>query len=218
MLPELLIHQEKLQSMKQFTTLTIILAIAMIVSACGAEPPPTINPIDVNNTAVAAAATMIAQTMAAMPTATPLPPTETPTVTPLPTSTQLVLPTQQQAIALPSPTTAAAGGDPCATRVLSGEIKGKSTVIRIVNTTKVPITVSMYLNETASHGSCGYRSYTLSKGNDVVIHDLVQGCYNLWAWSDAKGGKFNSSGYGCINNPDKWTFEVTAAVIKFVGP
>ena len=84
--------------------------------------------------------------------------------------------------------------------------------------TRVAVTVSMYLNETAGQGECGYRGYNLAKNNDVVITDLVQGCYNLWAWSDDPQGKFNSSGYGCINNPDKWTFEISAATIKFVDP
>ena len=201
--------------MKHFSTLTVIIAIAMIISACGAEPPPTVNPADIQGTAQAAASTMIAQTQAAIPTATLPPPTETPTQTPLATDTPVQLPTLNVPA---SPTTASAGGDPCATRVLSGELKGQSTKIRIVNTLKVPVTVSIYLNETAAHGECGYRSYTLSKGGDVVISDLVQGCYNLWAWSDAQGNKFNSSGYGCINNDDKWTFEVNTATVKFVGP
>jgi hypothetical protein len=171
--------------------------------------------VDVQNTAIAAAATMVAQTLAAIPTATPLPPTETPTQTPLATNTPLVLPTQATQPVLSAPTTApTTSGDPCDTRPLGVDMKGQPTIIRIVNTTKVPVTVSIYLNETPL-GACGYRSYTLSKGNDVVIHDLVQGCYNLWAWSDAQGGKFNSSGYGCINNPDKWTFEVNTATVKF---
>jgi hypothetical protein len=205
--------------MKHFSTLTVITAIAMIISACGAKPVPTPNPVDIQNTAVAAASTMVAQTQAAIPTATLPPPTETPTQTPLATDTPVQLPTLNVAA---SPTTASAsnnaGGDPCATRVLSGDLKGQPTTIRIVNTLKVPVTVSIYLNETAAHGECGYRSYSLSKGADVVIHDLVQGCYNLWAWSDAQGNKFNSSGYGCINNDDKWTFEVNTATVKFVGP
>jgi len=120
-----------------------------------------------------------------------------------------------------TPTTAPAsnnaGVDPCATRVLAPK-KGRSTVIRVVNTTKVVVTVSMYLNETASHGECGYRSFQLSKNNDIVYSDLVQGCYNLWAWSNDSKTKFNVSGYGCINNPDKWTFEVRDNMIKFTGP
>ena len=206
--------------MKKFKILFIFSILALIASACGAEPIPTMNAADVQSTAVAAAFTMIAQTQAAMPTATPLPPTNTPTATPLPTDTPASLPTVAG-----SPTVAAASGgasgaatvDPCSTRVLS-DPPGRETIIRIVNTTNVAATVSMYLNETAGQGACGYRGYTLSKNNDVVITDLVQGCYNLWAWSDDPRGNFNSSGYGCINNSDKWTFEISSGTIKFVGP
>jgi hypothetical protein len=83
---------------------------------------------------------------------------------------------------------------------------------------KEPVVVSIYLNETTSHGECGYRSYKIAKYADVVF-DSVQGCYNIWAWSgEGAKEKFNSSGYGCVNNPDKWTFEVNTATVKFVGP
>jgi hypothetical protein len=204
--------------MKHLSTLALILVVGLIASACGAPAAPTINAADVQRTAEAAAFTMVAETLAAAPTATPLPPTETPTETPAPTDTPASLPTLEVTL---TPTTAAAsnntGGDPCATRVLSPK-QGRETVIRVVNTTRVAITVSMYLNETAAHGECGYRGFTLSRNNDIVFTDLVQGCYNLWAWSDDPDGKFSSSGGGCINNPDKWTFEVSASQIKFVGP
>ncbi len=206
--------------MKRLSIFTLVLVAALVLSACGAEPPPpTMNAADVQNTAVAAALTMVAQTQAAIPTATPLPPTETPTETPLPTDTPLPLPTLD--VTLTSTTAPVSnnsgGGDPCQTRVLSPE-RGRETIIRVVNTTNVTITVSMYLNETAAHGECGYRGFTLSKNNDIVYNDLVQGCYNLWAWSDDPKGKFSSSGSGCINNPDKWTFEVRSDIIKFTGP
>jgi hypothetical protein len=211
------------QNMKRFSILTLVI-IAMLISACGAPAAPTMQAADVQNTAVAAAFTMIAQTQAAIPTATPLPPTEPPTQTPLPTNTPLPLPTSATLAVISSPTTApvssnnnSVGTDPCATRVLS-KPEGKETVIRIVNTTKLGVTVSLYLNETASKGACGYRSFTLAKNNDIVYSDLVQGCYSLWAWSDNAKGKFTSSGYGCINNSDKWTFEVRESNIKFVGP
>jgi len=203
--------------MKRFSTLTVIVAIAMIVSACGAEPPPTANPADVQGTAQAAALTIVAQTQAAIPTQTPLPPTETATQVIPPTITQLV-PTQ--GIALASPTTAAptSSGDPCGlTKVLAPKY-GKETIIRIWNNTKTPVTVSMFLNPTEGHQECGYRQYNLAKNADVVITDLVYGCYNLWAWNSSGKPNFNSSGYGCVNNPDKWTFEVNTAVVKFTGP
>jgi len=205
--------------MKHLKFPAILFLIALIGSACAPQAAPTMNAADVQSTAVAAAFTMVAQTQAAIPTATPLPPTESPTETPLPTNTPVALPTLQV-----SPTTAAqaaaptsAGADPCSTRVLSGP-KGKETTIRIVNTTKVPVKVSIYLNETAGQGACGWGYVELAKNADTVITSWVQGCYNLWAWSDDPKGKFNSSGGGCINNPDKWTFEVGTGSVKFVGP
>jgi hypothetical protein len=203
--------------MKRFSILTALVAIALLSSACGAEPPPpTMNAADVQNTAIAAAMTMVAQTQAAVPTATPLPPTETPTQTPLPTETPLPLPTLNVTFtSTTAPVSNNTGGDPCATRVLAPE-RGRETVIRVVNTTKVTVTVSLYLNETASHGECGYRSFQLSKNNDIVFTDLVQGCYNLWAFSSSSD--VNARGGGCINNPDKWTFEINEGNIKFVGP
>src|SRR5215208_1632248 len=196
--------------MKHFSALTIVV-ITLLISACGAPAAPTMQAVDIQNTAVAAAFTMVAQTQAAIPTNTPLPPTEMPTQTPLPTETPLPLPTSATVIS--SPTTApvsnnsGSGTDPCATRVLSAP-EGKETVIRVVNTTKLGVLVSLYLNETASKGACGYRSFNIAKNNDIVFTDLVQGCYNLAAWSDNAKGKFFSTGGGCINNSDKWTFEI----------
>lgn len=207
--------------MKHFSTLIAIVAITALLSACGAQPAPTANPVDVQNTAVAAAFTMVAQTQAAIPTATLPPPTEIPTQTPLPlpTDTPLSLPTLA---VLASPTTAPAannnaGGDPCATRVI-GKPLGQKTTIRIWNSTKTPVQVSLYLNETKAKGECGYRSYTLPKNGDVVITDLVYGCYNIWAWNTSGKPNFNSSGEGCINNPDKWTFTITTAIVKLSPP
>ena len=102
--------------MKHFKLFPIIIAIfAMIITACGAQPAPTMSPADVQFTAVAAAFTIVAQTQAAIPTATPLPPTEAPTETPLPTDTPLALPTVG-AISTVPPTTSSGGGDPCDNR------------------------------------------------------------------------------------------------------
>jgi hypothetical protein len=204
--------------MKRFTISSFVAALTMIISACGAEPVPTLSAADVQLTAVAAAFTVVAQTQEAIPTATPLPPTETASPTPLPTNTSASLPTLEATL---TPAAAAGAATPyfCDTRVLSWSPKGRSTVIRIVNTTKTPVSVSIYLNETQDHNECGYRSYNLSKNNDVVISDLVQGCYNLWAWStDPKNSFRVASVTSCINNPDKWTFEISETNLKFVGP
>ncbi|HXF84321.1 MAG TPA: hypothetical protein VNK49_02950 [Anaerolineales bacterium] len=196
-----------------------VVLVGMLISACGAQATPTINPVDVQNTAVAAAFTMVAETQAAIPTNTPIPPTETPSPTPPPTETPIALPTLAATL---TPTTAASssGGDPCATRVLSWSPKGKPTTIEIVNSTRATVIVSLYLNETPDHFECGYRSYTLGSRGSVTISDLVYGCYNIWAFTNdpKQNPQVNASGYGCINNPDKWTFEISQSSIKFIGP
>src|ERR1051326_4937164 len=89
--------------MKHHSALIVVVAIAMLISACGAPAAPTANPVDIEGTAMAAAFTKIAETQAAIPPDLPLPPTPAPTQTPLPTNTQPVLPTLEM-----SPTTAAA--------------------------------------------------------------------------------------------------------------
>ena len=204
--------------MKLFKSILTVVILGMFVGACGPQAAPTMNAADVQSTAVAAAQTMVAQTLAAIPTATPLPPTETATFTPVASDTPIASPTLEVALTAVPPTTNASG-DPCANRILAASPKGKPTIIRIANKTKYMVRVSLYLNETASHGECGYRGYDISKNNDVVIGDLVLGCYNLWAWSlDPKKHFSVASGTSCINNSDKWTFEITESVLRFVGP
>src|SRR5215470_11375499 len=121
--------------MKQFIFSSLMIVLVLTISACGAPAVPTVNAADVQHTAEAAAFTMVAQTQAAIPTATPLPPTETPTQTPLPTNTPLPLPTSATVVAPPttpavsSNNSSSGGTDPCATRVLS-KPEGKATTIR----------------------------------------------------------------------------------------
>ena len=207
--------------MKQIHRILIALSMAAFANACSATPAvPTISAVDVQSTAIAAALTLVAQTQAAIPTETPLSPTATqaPTETPLATNTPQSLPTLAStpvaaATAVPQNTV-----DPCSTRILSASPRGRETIIQIVNLVKAQVTVSLYLNETASWGECGYRSYVLGARDSVLITDLIQGCYDLWAFNNDPKIKVNAYGSGCINNPDKWIFEISAGSIKFVGP
>ena len=199
--------------MSQSRILSTIL-IVLLLSACGAEVPPTINAVDVQNTAVSGAFTLVAETQAAIPTATPLPPIDTPTQTPVPTNTQLALPTSAAAATFTPVAASTAGGDPCLTRVLSWSPKGRPATIRLVNTTRTNITVSIYLNETPDHFECGYRVYNIASRGDLIISDLVQGCYNVWAFNNDQRTPVNAFGFGCINNSDKWTFEIRQDIIK----
>jgi hypothetical protein len=76
--------------------------LILLASACAPEATPTANAADIQNTAAAAAFTMVAETQAAIPTATRVPPTEIPSETPLPSVTPLALPTSATQGALPT--------------------------------------------------------------------------------------------------------------------
>lgn len=205
--------------MNRKIVLASIMVFSMIISACGAQAEPTIDPANVQNTAVAAAFTVVAQTQAAIPTNTPVPPTDTPSPTPPPTDTPVPLPTSE---VLASPTVQSqtsgnnTGGDPC-NAPLPGNVTGKPTKIRLINKTKGSLVVSLYLNKTP-FGECGYRGYNLSKNDTAVITDLPQGCYNVSVFVTEPNKSSKAFGYGCINNPDAWSFEIYADNVKFVGP
>ena len=79
----------------------------LLVSACAPQAAPTAAPVDIQHTAEAAALTMVAETQASMPSATPVPPTVTASLTLPPSSTPLPLPTSGTPGTLPAgaPTT-----------------------------------------------------------------------------------------------------------------
>jgi len=201
--------------MNRLKTLSTIIITAIFISSCGAEATPTISPVDVQNTAVAGAFTMVAETQAAIPTATPLPPTETPTQTLVPTNTPLASPTLEVAF---TPTAASnAGGDPCNAPL--GSTSGPQTRIRIANETGQPIGVWFYLTKT-SFGECGYASIPpINKGGDYFLA-IAQGCYAAGAWTtgDKKFTIDNVRYPLCANNTDKWTLHITRDEIYLTPP
>jgi hypothetical protein len=208
--------------MKKLLVLTI--TFTLLLSACGREQEPTMSAEDVQGTAVAAAWTMVAETQAAIPTATPVPPTETASPTPpLPTNTIAPLVASTQALPIgPSLTPVAqsqATADICLDlkHVLPADAAGPTMPLRIVNEHNVTVTISLYLNKTV-FGECGYRSYTLKKNGDTV-QTMPQGCYSAWAWSQDSSNAFNSSGFGlCGNNSDKWTMVIRGEQIIMLPP
>ena len=201
--------------MKKF--IVFLAAIALLLSACGADAEPTISPADVAASAEAAAWTMVAETMAAVPTNTPIPPTNTPEPTAIPTDTPVPLPTleipaTQPPVAQPTSTSAK---DPC-DQPLPGSIAGKAARLRLINETKGQVNLSIYLNKT-EFGECGYRGYQLNKG-DTIIVDFVQGCYSFWAWINAGSNSSTASGFGCDNNYDVWNVYIRPESVTIKPP
>lgn len=203
--------------MKYFSSLTLALMISLIISGCGArglQATPTINPLDIQSTVAAAAFTVIAETQAAIPTATPPPPTATFTDTPAPTPTFLPLPSS--AITLtPVPSGNSGGGDPCINQVMPAILKGEPVKIRINNSTKAAVSFSIYLNQNGAQGQCGYRTYTIESGQALVLNDLVAACYTLWAWNpDPKTYFIVTNGTTCVDTSATWVFDISTNTIK----
>ena len=202
--------------MKSVSSLTLVLTVSLIISACGArgvQSTPTINAVDIQSTAAALAFTVIAQTQAAIPTATPPPPTATFTDTPAPTPTFLPLPSS--AITLtPVPSGNSGGGDPCVNQVMPAILKGEPVKIRINNSTKVAVSFSIYLNQNGPQGQCGYRTYTIDPGQALVLNDLVAACYTLWAWNpDPKAYFIVTNGTSCVDTSANWVFDISTRTI-----
>jgi hypothetical protein len=194
--------------------------IMLIVSACGAPqatPTPIGKTVDVENTMIAQIATSLEETHAAVPTSTP-PPTATLTNTPAASATPPALPTLgATAPAIPggNPGTGVNSGDPCINKVLPADLDGKPIRIRIDNPTSASLMLSVNLQQSGPQSVCGYRSYTLAPGESLVINDLVEGCYTLWAWNPDPDAYFIvTNGTSCLDGSNSWTFDITTSSLK----
>ena len=206
---------------KLLLNISVITIAILVISACGSTPAePTVSAEEIQSTAVSAAFTIVAETQAAIPTNTPVPPTDTPVPTPIPTDTPIPSPTLEAAL-VPTftsvPTTVGSnGGDPC-NKPLPGSVTGSPTKIRLQNETKGDLVISLYLNLTA-FGECGYRGYNLGSKGSTIITDLPQGCYNISVFVTQPKKSTKSFGYGCINNPDLWEFKIYEEYSVLLSP
>ena len=203
--------------MKRFSILTLTLVITLIASACGARaaqatPPATVNALDIQSTLAAVALTMIAETQAAIPTATA---TATLTDTPAPTNTFPPLPTSA-VTTTPGPNGSSGTADPCINKVMPTKLAGDPVKVRINNSTRAAVSFSIYLNQTTPQSECGYRAYTIDPGQSLILNDLVEGCYSLWAWNPDPDEYFMvTTGTSCMtDSADTWVFDISTGSIK----
>jgi hypothetical protein len=157
----------------------------LLATACGSQSPPTANPVDIQNTAAAAAFTMIAETQGALPTATTVPPTEIPSQTPLPSvtpipattlgtqvgptqagATQPGLPTLSGAVSAPTglptftpqsslPTSSSANNQDICNQALTSW-QGPTATFSIANQTKPQGTIVLSMYVVTEMNQCGY--------------------------------------------------------------
>ncbi|HXQ36232.1 MAG TPA: hypothetical protein VN843_19625 [Anaerolineales bacterium] len=196
--------------MKFFSILTLLLMITLIISACGAQVTPTLNSVQIQDTVIAAALTVVAETQAAIPTVTPPPPTASFTDTPAATNTLPPLPTLEGTFTS-VPSSNSGSGDPCINQVLPATLQGETVKIRIHNSTKATLALSVYLSQTIPQIVCGYRTYTITPGQTLVFNDLVEGCYTLWAWNPEPKDYFivTNGASSCIDRSDIAVFDIS---------
>jgi hypothetical protein len=160
-----------------------VLVLTVLLTACAPQAAPTMAAADVQGTAVAAAWTMVASTQAAIPTSTPLPPTEVPSPTSLPTFTPepILVPTLPP-LALATPTMVAAPSNPnnCL-KPLNLSEGGPPKNLYIVNGNKAAINLSLNLYKPNTFGQCGSLSYTLEKGGSRTVQ-VSSGYWYAYAW------------------------------------
>lgn len=213
--------------LKRFFPLALGLSLAL--AACGAAAPaePTISAADVQNTAVAAAWTMVAATQLAQPTATPLPPTEAPTSTPLPTFTAepllvptLELPTLPALEIQPTPTLASSSSQNTCLKPLDVGAAGFLHSVRVENTTKGTVNLSLNLYQPNAFGQCGALSYTLSKNENIRI-SIPAGAWYAYAWVNIGSKQSTADGsffIGDSKSDDLLRLIIKTDVIGWVGP
>lgn len=137
--------------------LSVILSLA--VSACAPAATPTVDPLDIQQTAEAGALTMVAQTQEAVPTETELPPTETPAPTLRPTLTPITSPTSTGlATATPTVVSQSPGStqDSCNKALTAWD--GPTAKLNLANETKPKGLVTLSLYVVTERGECGYLS------------------------------------------------------------
>jgi hypothetical protein len=170
-------------------TILISMLAAVLLTACGPQGTPTMSPADVQGTAVAAAWTMVAQTEAAIPTATPVPPTNTPSPTPIPSNTPPPPPTSSLPTAAPTQNTT--GTDNCVHPLNVAEA-GPTHPTLIRNQSGGSINLSLNLYSPNAFGQCGAISLSLGKNNTATVQ-LPAGDWYAYAWVTLSGGKSSTS-------------------------
>jgi hypothetical protein len=172
--------------------------IGLLAAAACTPAVPTPDPAQIQASAVAAANTMVALTQAAVPTATPIPPTPLPSATAMPSPTLMALPTlplgEVPTVAAAAPTSST---DAC-NAPLAAAPEGPKTRVRLANETAGEVVLSLWLNKTI-FGECGYVSQVLGPQGSVT-RELPQGCYGAGAFVTEPKQDFKAFGSGCITS------------------
>ena len=179
--------------MKRTALPCISLLLVIILSACGAAKP-TLSVTDIQNTAFPIVMTQYAQTKAAMPTATPIPPTdtETPTIAPLPT---IALETQNVApVSNPNATATPDCYTPAPTKLV-----GVTVQYNLVNRSGGPVNISMGMYQPNDNGECYTFAFSLRDKQTLTIK-ILSGCYWISGYQNGPKPSTPRTNYICLTD------------------
>ena len=163
--------------MKQKFLITISILAILALSACGgAEATPEVSSEDLAATAVAEAWVIITQTAAAMPSATPVPPTFTPQPTATLAPVLELLPTQPAPVAV-----VAATATPECNQIPVAEPKGALVKVEFYSEALGSANLAFGMLSPNDKGECYTYSFSVGRG-DVLSANVVAGCYWGYAW------------------------------------
>ncbi len=185
--------------------------LALLLTACGAQAAPTVDPAQVQASAIAAASTMVAATQAAIPTATA---TLEASPTPLPSPTPFELPTLD---ILSSPTIASQSGTDNCVHPLDMGAAGRGHPTLLKNESSGTVNLSLNLYQPNAFGQCGAISYANITKNSSILAQLPAGNWYAYAWGSAKGTNYKATGYFFVQpaNFDKLDLCIRDSVIVY---
>lgn len=189
--------------------LSISIFMILLISACGGNAEPTLNPQDQASTAVAEAWFIITQTQAALPTSTPIPPTNTPepTFTLAPT----LAPIATIAIAS-SPTPESE-----CNQIPVAEPKGVLIGVEFFNESDGSANFAFGMNTPNDNGECFTYSFVIGSGK-VEAAKVVAGCYWGYAWITGQKTSVARSAdvLMCISDPNYiYKIKITNESVNF---
>jgi hypothetical protein len=193
--------------------------LILLASACAPQAAPTANPVDVQHTAEAGAFTMVAQTQAAVPTSTSIPPTETSLPTALPTDTPPPLPTSATQGVLPtgiptftpqSPNTSTnTDNNQAVCNQPLTAWQGPTANFTIYNQTKPAGTIVLSMYVITALGQCGYL---------IITGDSFSGPIGQYSAGAFITGKQNFKAFGGFNITEgSWKIVVKNDSITALG-
>lgn len=200
--------------------LIVVTTLVLLLSACTSQTAPTVDPAQAQASVIAAANTMVALTMAALPTTTPIPPTPIPS--PILEPSPTILPISTSAFQASPTAVASSGGADTCKHPLDVKSAGPSTLLNIRNKTNGSVTIKIGISTKSVFGQCGYLGWQVRTKDSITVSVPQTGpgpCYWVEAWINDPQKTSYVTGYGlCMNHTGTWHLDIEYGQFILTSP